>query len=90
MQERNEEEKKAYVDGYNACFFAFRDSIKRAKSIEDAIHNMEVTKAAVNLVISHDGHKIDGFMEFIVNQMNPNEYQEYYNMYYGTTDEKGC
>ena len=32
----------------------------------------------------------NGFFEFIVNSMNPNEYQEYWNRYYCSSDEKGC
>jgi hypothetical protein len=30
------------------------------------------------------------FFEFIVNHMNPNEFQNYWNMYYHTIDEKVC
>ena len=50
MKTRNDEEVKAYVDGYNACFDKFREmSIKHGQST--AIQKMEVFKEAVNSVL---------------------------------------
>ena len=47
-----------------------------------AINNLptwETTEAVI---------KRSGFLKYIAENMNPNEYQKYYNQYYHTTDEK--
>ena len=47
-----------------------------------AINNLptwETTEAVI---------KRSGFLKFIAENMNPNEYQKYYDQYYHTTDEK--
>ncbi len=58
MKMRTESEIRAYIDGYNACFNQFCESLKNRKSVADAVRKMKLYQAAVNDVIerekSHD------------------------------------
>lgn len=51
MNRRTEEQIRAYVDGYNACFQQFCDCLKNRKSVMDAVKKMRVFKDAVNNVV---------------------------------------
>lgn len=52
MKTRNDEEVKAYVDGYNACFEKFRETLlQRNVGPDKAIRKMETLKEAVNSVL---------------------------------------
>ena len=51
MKARTDEEIKAYVDGYNACFKHYSECLKNRKSVLDAKKKMELYLAAVNGVI---------------------------------------
>lgn len=57
MRMRSNEEIKAYVDGYNACFNAFCENLKGRKSVLDAIRKMEMYKSAVNACVHCDGEE---------------------------------
>lgn len=45
---RTEAEIKAYVDGYNDCFWRFKECLKGRKSVIDSIRKMELFVMAVN------------------------------------------
>jgi len=52
LKARNDEEVKAYVDGYNACFNKFRETLlQRNVGTDKAIRKMEMLKEAVNSVL---------------------------------------
>ena len=52
LKARNDEEVKAYVDGYNACFNKFRETLlQRNIGTDKAIRKMEMLKEAVNSVL---------------------------------------
>lgn len=52
MKTRNDEEVKAYVDGYNACFNKFCETLlQRNTGTDKAIRKMEMLKEAVNSVL---------------------------------------
>lgn len=60
MSERNEEQIRAYIDGYNDCFDQFSHCLKRRKSLMDAIRKMQTYKDAVNGVLKRkrEGERI--------------------------------
>ena len=45
---RNEQEIKAYIDGYNACNKQFRECLKKDRAVMNALAMMDVFVAAVN------------------------------------------
>lgn len=52
MKARNKEETKAYVEGFNACFEKFRETLlRRNVGANKAIRKMEMLKEAVNSVL---------------------------------------
>lgn len=52
MIKRTDEEMQAYVDGYNACFEKFRETLlQRNTGADKAIRKMEMLKEAVNSVL---------------------------------------
>ena len=54
LKNRTPEEMKAYVDGYNACDKLFRKYLKKEKTVEDAVKQMDIFVAAVNGVIGRE------------------------------------
>lgn len=54
MKMRTESEIRAYIDGYNACFNQFCESLKGRKSVVDSIKKMKLYQAAVNNVIERE------------------------------------
>ena len=54
LKMRTPEEMKAYVDGYNACDKLFRKYLKKEKTVEDAVKQMDIFVAAVNGVIGRE------------------------------------
>lgn len=54
LKNRTPEEMKAYVDGYNACDKLFRKYLKKEKTVEDAVKQMNIFVAAVNGVIGRE------------------------------------
>lgn len=54
LKKRTPEERKAYVEGYNACNETFRKYLKQERSVEDAIKTMDVFAAAVNGAIGKE------------------------------------
>ena len=54
MNMRTESEIRAYIDGYNACFNQFCESLKGRKSVADAIRKMKLYQAAVNNVVDKE------------------------------------
>ena len=54
LKKRTPEEMKAYVDGYNACDKLFRKYLKKEKTVEDAVKQMDIFAAAVNGVIGRE------------------------------------
>ena len=51
MNKRTNEEVKAYVDGYNACYDRFVEVLMQRGSVTTAIRKMEMRKEAVNSVL---------------------------------------
>lgn len=51
MNRRTEEEIRAYVDGYNACYQQFYDCLTRRERTENIVKKMSVCRDAVNNVI---------------------------------------
>lgn len=52
MIKRTDKEVQAYVDGYNACFEKFRETLlQRNTGADKAIRKMEMLKEAVNSVL---------------------------------------
>lgn len=51
MTKRTNEEVKAYVDGYNACYDRFVEILMQRGSVTTAIGKMEMQKEAVNSVL---------------------------------------
>ena len=63
MTKRTKEETQAYVDGYNACFKKFRETLLlRNVGTNKAIRKMEMLKEAVNSVLltENTGKQTDG------------------------------
>lgn len=54
LKKRTPEERKAYVEGYNACNKLFREYLKKEKTVEDAVKQMDIFVAAVNGVIGRE------------------------------------
>lgn len=55
MNRRTDEEIKAYIDGYNACFKQFCEVLPHSrKYIADAIDEMRLYVVAVNNVIDKE------------------------------------
>lgn len=54
LKKRTPEEMKAYVEGYNACNKLFREYLKKEKTVEDAVKQMDIFVAAVNGVIGRE------------------------------------
>ena len=54
LKKRTPEERKAYVEGYNACNKQFREYLKNRKSVVDAVREMDVLVATVNGVIDRE------------------------------------
>ena len=54
LKMRTSEEMKAYVEGYNACNKLFRKYLKKEKTVEDAVKQMDIFVAAVNGVIGRE------------------------------------
>ena len=54
LKKRTPEEMKAYVDGYNTCDKLFRKYLKKEKTVEDAVKQMDIFVAAVNGVIGRE------------------------------------
>ena len=52
MNERNEEQIRAYIDGYNDCFDQFSRCLKNRKSLMDAVKRMKTYRETVNGVIT--------------------------------------
>ena len=48
LKMRTPEERKAYVEGYNACNKLFRKHLKQEKSVEDAIKTMDTLVFALS------------------------------------------
>lgn len=57
MNMRTESEIRAYIDGYNACFNQFCESLKGRKSVLDAVRKMKLYQAAVNNVVEKEKNK---------------------------------
>lgn len=60
MKKRTNEEKKAYVDGYNNCFEQFSECLKTRKSVMDAVRKMRMYRETVNNVLNTEeegGHE---------------------------------
>lgn len=53
LNARNEQEIKAYIDGYNACNKQFRECLKD-RAVMNALAMMDVFVAAVNGVIDRE------------------------------------
>ena len=51
---RTPEEMKAYVEGYNACDKLFRKYLKKEKTVEDAVKQMDIFVATVNGIIDRE------------------------------------
>ena len=51
MTERDEEQIRAYIDGYNDCFDQFSHCLKNRKSLMDAVNRMRTYRETVNGVI---------------------------------------
>ena len=51
MNERNEDQIRAYIDGYNDCFDQFSRCLKDRKSLMDAVKRMKTYRETVNGVI---------------------------------------
>ena len=51
LKKRTPEEMKAYIEGYNACNKLFRQYLKKEKTVEAAVKQMDIFVAAVNGVI---------------------------------------
>lgn len=64
LKKRTPEEMKAYVDGYNACDKLFRKYLKKEKTVDDAVKQMDIFVAAVNGVIGREVEN-DGAAEHI-------------------------
>ena len=54
LKKRTPEEMKAYVEGYNACNKLFRKYLKKEKTVEDTVKQMDIFVAAVNGVIGRE------------------------------------
>ena len=54
MNMRTESEIRAYIDGYNACFNQFCESLKCRKSVVDAVRKMKLYQVAVNNVVEKE------------------------------------
>ncbi len=48
LKKRTPEERKAYIEGYNACNETFRKYLKQERSVEDAIKTMDALVFALN------------------------------------------
>ena len=55
MARRTEDQIRAYVDGYNACFHQFCECLKDRKSVMGAVKKMNLYKDAVNNVVEKGG-----------------------------------
>lgn len=51
MRLRTDEEIRAYIDGYNACFQHYSECLKNRKSVLDTKKKMEMYLSAVNGVL---------------------------------------
>ena len=54
LKMRTPEERKAYVEGYNACNKQFRKYLKKEKTVENAIKTMDALVFALNGVIDRE------------------------------------
>ena len=54
LKKRTPEERKAYIEGYNACNKQFRKYLKKEKTVEDAIKTMDALVFALNGVIDRE------------------------------------
>lgn len=54
MVKRSENEIKAYIEGYNACYEQFRECLKK-RPLRKAIENMEIYVEVVNNIIGERG-----------------------------------
>ncbi len=48
LKERTPEERKAYIEGYNACNETFKKYLKQERSVEDVIKTMDALVFALN------------------------------------------
>ena len=48
LKKRTPEERKAYVEGYNACNKTFRKYLKQERSVEDVIKTMDALVFALS------------------------------------------
>lgn len=48
LKKRTPEERKAYIEGYNACNETFRKYLKKEKTVEDAIKTMDALVFALS------------------------------------------
>lgn len=48
MKKRTPKERKAYIEGYNACNETFKKYLKQERSVEDAIKTMDALVFALN------------------------------------------
>ena len=65
LKKRTHEERKAYVEGYNACNKLFRKYLKKEKTVEDAIKTMDALVFALNYQVIGREAVDDGAAEHI-------------------------
>lgn len=54
LKKRTPEERKAYIEGYNACNETFRKYLKQERSVEDVIKTMDALVFALNGVMGKE------------------------------------
>lgn len=65
LKKRTPEERKAYVEGYNACNEMFRKYLKQERSVEDAIKTMDALVFALSYGVMGRETANDGAAEHI-------------------------
>ena len=65
LKKRTPEERKAYVEGYNACNAMFRKHLKQERSVEDAIKTMDALVFALSYGVMGRETANDGAAEHI-------------------------